>query len=75
MDLEGLYAIAGTSDDELQAFVDRQNLTKEQQRAVTNGMIIIGHSFSSCARLGMDYLNPIFTPLARAYAHYEAGCR
>ncbi|MBI2111968.1 hypothetical protein HYT52_00330 [Candidatus Woesearchaeota archaeon] len=76
MDLSDIYqAAGGESEDRLVAFVERQELSRDLRERVRQELMQIGHSQDLCTALGMDYRNPQFTPVARAYAYYQAGCR
>lgn len=76
MDLSDIYqAAGGESEHRLVAFVERQELSRELHERVRQELMQIGHSQDLCDALGMDYRNPRFTPVARAYAYFQAGCR
>ena len=76
MDLSDIYqAAGGESEHRLVAFVERQELSRDLRERVRQELMLIGHSQDLCNILGMDYQNPKFTPVARAYAYYQAGCR
>ncbi|HLC90592.1 MAG TPA: hypothetical protein VJI15_02385 [Candidatus Nanoarchaeia archaeon] len=75
VDVEPLYAAVGGKEPELlEAYVERQipALNQQQQGAVMKCLTDICYSRRACSFFGIDYDNPQYTPLARAYAVFEA---
>jgi len=75
IDLKPLYAaVGGKEPEQLEAFVEREvpRLNPQQQTVVIKHLQEIGYSRRLCEFFGIAYEHMEYTPLARAYAIFEA---